>query len=672
MKPFVLKVRWAPSSRNESAARNAEYIGNRPGVVREPEPDRGSPAAVYARYAATRPGSRGLFAADPDHPPDLHAVTHELRHSNSPTWRVILSLRGEDAESLGYSSLSDWQGLTRRHAAGLERSMGLQPGQLRWVAAHHQARNATGVEHPHVHILAWLSPDAQARQGRLSAEELRAARREAAREVYGPLRAQHTVERTAGRDEALKIGKDLLERVRAERAGREAAEREVLVGVPSAETLARIGSRLEALGRHLPEHGRLALAFMPEPVKAEAREIAADLLRSRELRPAVQQYEGATRDLSSLYTTQQPDSDAALNGAHEDLRDRVAQQVLRAAAAVHHDEQFAARRQMQPVEALADAYPEALVDDESRARLAEALAALPVERDDEGHLHATDSEALDRAVDVLLGPAAAEPLAREDAERIVAEQVARLAGPLPRPEAEWIVTGQGARVGAPDESRPPVAEAAEGEAGVRLTDKEQERLVGLLHRVAESSGEDRHEAVQEAADLLQLSARRGRSVFDAEADRDVIRPWHLEGSAPSSAAEAEAGARLTREERQQLADLLRQAAGLRGGTDLERAAAAGRAADLLQRGAQARQDADRARAAREVVHQAARVQRGVRDDAQWSRVGAAQTVVSRAGGVLRSEYGRAVARAERAREHVAERAEERARRERARQMGLDR
>lgn len=89
-----------------------------------------------------------------------------------PSWRLVLSLREDDARELGVSGLAAWQDLTRRCMAQFGQAAGIQPEHLCWVAAHHPEQG-----HPHVHAIAWLADGAPRRRGLLSSLELKEVRR---------------------------------------------------------------------------------------------------------------------------------------------------------------------------------------------------------------------------------------------------------------------------------------------------------------------------------------------------------------------------------------------------------------------------------------------------------------------------------------------------------------
>lgn len=307
--PMVFRMRYvAGLAAGADGAAHAAYVGTRPGVVMVDHAQ--EDAQVHARYLSERPGSTGLFGRDPAVPPDLEAVQSEVRAAPWH-WQAILSLREADAEALGYRTPGDWRDLARRAVDRLEAAAGLRSGKLRWVAAMHQKAG-----HPHVHILCW-GPQ---RNPELSRTELRAVRRGVAQAVYGPLRLQLSAERQERRDRVVRVAMD--EMTRAERG---------------------LAVRLRALGRAMPPRGRVAMAYQPEAVKAKAREIADWLLAQPAMAQEVAGLEAAARRLAGLYRADDPGLAAAAQRAREDVRDRVAQRVLRSAAGSCRDGRRGAR-----------------------------------------------------------------------------------------------------------------------------------------------------------------------------------------------------------------------------------------------------------------------------------------------------------------------------------------
>jgi hypothetical protein len=117
----------------------------------------------------------------------------------------------------------------------------------------------------------------------------------------------------------------------------------------SRDDLQTLVGKIEALAPQMPGEGRIALAYMPEPVKTEARAIADWVLERPALAEALAGLERATRDLTGLYSSQQQAGDAAWQRARDDVRDRIAQGVLRAAGQHQRTEAKAKREKVREV-----------------------------------------------------------------------------------------------------------------------------------------------------------------------------------------------------------------------------------------------------------------------------------------------------------------------------------
>lgn len=427
--PFVLKMRWAHGKKGrEVGARHAQYIATRPGVALEEtrELEEGFNAEVHTRYMTERPGSRGLFGPDPDHRPDLEATMAELRHSTGPSWRLILSLREDDAQTLNYVGLPAWQDLVRRVMPIYARALGIAEADMRWAAAHHPEPG-----HPHAHVVVWLRDGAETRRGALDREELRDVRRGVAQEIYGPMRAELAAAKTAERDSLIKAGRANVQaardglRLRRAEAHMRAVDPEAAPLAPRFRDgqLAALGDRLQALAQKMPGHGRAALAYQPPEVRAEARAIADWALTQPQLASALRKYTEAVEGLTHLYTGQAAGMEAATDRAMSDLRDRVAQAVVQQAASIQAERERMLLRSMDPARAVAHVAGVTLNDAEAR-RIADLLRQVKVGKDDRGRLTAQGSTAR-QAVDSLLARAPAGT-SRTRVEREVATQAKRL------------------------------------------------------------------------------------------------------------------------------------------------------------------------------------------------------------------------------------------------------
>jgi len=161
---------------------------------------------TYADYIATRPraerfGSHGLFTDD-GIPVKLDKVSEELNNYNGNVWTVIISLRREDAERLGYNQGERWREMLRTQAAIIAKNFKIPAEDLHWYAAFHNESH-----HPHVHLMVY-SDESQtpylARQGIMN------LRSSFAREIFrDDLQEIYSVQ-TEHRDELRQHGSQLI------------------------------------------------------------------------------------------------------------------------------------------------------------------------------------------------------------------------------------------------------------------------------------------------------------------------------------------------------------------------------------------------------------------------------------------------------------------------------
>ena len=109
---------------------------------------------TYADYIATRPnvevqGTHGLFSSD-DEPVVLSKVSEELNAHVGNIWTMIVSLRREDAQRLGYEKAYLWRDMLRSHTEEIANALKIPITNLKWYAAFHNES-----DHPHIHLIAY-------------------------------------------------------------------------------------------------------------------------------------------------------------------------------------------------------------------------------------------------------------------------------------------------------------------------------------------------------------------------------------------------------------------------------------------------------------------------------------------------------------------------------------
>ncbi|MBS3937219.1 MAG: hypothetical protein KGZ50_01430 [Peptococcaceae bacterium] len=308
--PFFMFFRFFQASATTKAKNTAhvKYIGERPRVDKEPETP--LPGEAHLRYLDERPRSHGLFGQD-EAIPDITSVAQELKQHNSIVWRGILSLREDDAIKYGHTNRSKWEQTLRATLPDLGHKMGISSEHFRWFAAFHKEAG-----HPHVHLVFWDS-SCQRQKGRLSADEMAHIRGSLLREIYGEERRRLLLEKTALRNLARQTVVD---------------ETQNPARVPEKNERMTLQNDIVRLSFALPRKGKTALAFMPASIKAETRRIAEWILRRPVFADQMARYLEIAGELAAHHSRQPEHIAAAKQNAADDLRDRVAQVVLKAAA----------------------------------------------------------------------------------------------------------------------------------------------------------------------------------------------------------------------------------------------------------------------------------------------------------------------------------------------------
>ena len=135
---------------------------------------------TYADYIATRPGAErigthGLFT-DEGVTVHLGKVSEELNHYPGHVYTLILSLKREDAERLGYESGTRWRDLLRSQTETIATNFKIPLNHLKWYGAFHNAGH-----HPHVHLMIYSTVPGE---GHLSEYAIEKIRSTFAREIF--------------------------------------------------------------------------------------------------------------------------------------------------------------------------------------------------------------------------------------------------------------------------------------------------------------------------------------------------------------------------------------------------------------------------------------------------------------------------------------------------------
>ena len=309
--------RGSASSSHVGAVAHARYMVS----PKKEELVRSSDPGIHARYMAERPGSSGMFGPDPEQEPALSQMVDIIQHHQGPVWRLIVSVTEEDARVLAEHSSdsllqrSSWEQACRLVMPQIGAELGL--AGLDWAAAMHRKEG-----HPHIHLLFWESRPRRA-IGQVSTGERRQMRRLWMRELYRPIRGPLQAEKHQLRETLRNAVKGLGERS---------------LGFGDAVMLSPadrrdLADRLMTVAPHLPEQGRLALAYMPAAVKQEVRQTALWMLYTiPEFRDLAMRYQDLAQELAQHQSDSQASHASARAHALEDLVDRISPILLRQAA----------------------------------------------------------------------------------------------------------------------------------------------------------------------------------------------------------------------------------------------------------------------------------------------------------------------------------------------------
>ncbi len=183
-----------------------KYIATREGVEK-PTQNRELDREIFMNYLNSRPNSHGLFSETND-PLVLDKVAKEVANHPGAIWTHIVSLKREDAERTGYTTLERWRNLVRRHIADIAEAQKITPENIRWYAAFHNKET-----NPHVHIVVY---SADMKQGYLTSKGIEKIRSAFANDIYKDELQNLYQQQTAVRDKLRSEAENLMEKLLAE------------------------------------------------------------------------------------------------------------------------------------------------------------------------------------------------------------------------------------------------------------------------------------------------------------------------------------------------------------------------------------------------------------------------------------------------------------------------
>ena len=130
--------------------------------------------STYADYIATRPrveksGSHGLFSSI-DEDINLKKVSEEIANHDGNVWTMIVSLRREDAERLGFNNAKRWRDVIGSKTEEIARNFKIPLSELKWYGAFHNESH-----HPHIHVIIYSSDASKGYLSKVGIERMRSS-----------------------------------------------------------------------------------------------------------------------------------------------------------------------------------------------------------------------------------------------------------------------------------------------------------------------------------------------------------------------------------------------------------------------------------------------------------------------------------------------------------------
>lgn len=283
MAKLILKAPYyKPGHRTESGRSRggyAEYIATREGV----EILRGG----MLGYIGERQGSNGLFS-DEGVKINLSAVSREIDEHSGNVWGIIIPLKREDAERLGYHSAEQWMNLLRSHRNDIAKEMHILPSNLRWYAAYHNKET-----NPHVHVMVWSKEPQEPFLSRVGIHNLKQT---FATDIFRQELTSIYKKQTKVRDDLKEKYKSRIAKVVAEiKNGDHAISPELIM-------------KMQLLSEKLEKHkGKKVYGYLPKETKALVNEIVKMLEEDKMIAELYESWYGYKCETVRTYTDTMPD-----------------------------------------------------------------------------------------------------------------------------------------------------------------------------------------------------------------------------------------------------------------------------------------------------------------------------------------------------------------------------
>ena len=288
---------------------------------------------TYMRYIHERPRSNGLFGNIDTS--DVNAVCRNMKNISKThcIYRGILSLSEEDAQDLNYMDKAAWKDLLTLSLPEISSTLGIPATELQWVAAFHKEKG-----HPHVHYMLWSKNPKHVPTPYISIRQQHRCREILARRITANKRNELNILKTQSRDALLESSKKYTQTKSQKLADNICTQ-------PSFQTLRKVNRdflssssrELADLVTNLPKKGSIKYAYLPPEVKKQVDQIVQNMIGKEELKKEYDSFLNYHKEIASTYSPTQKELRIAILKAKEDIDQRLANVVLKAAQELRKD-----------------------------------------------------------------------------------------------------------------------------------------------------------------------------------------------------------------------------------------------------------------------------------------------------------------------------------------------
>ncbi len=246
---------------------------------------------TYADYIATRPGaekfgSHGLFS-DEDTAIHLEEVSAELNRYPGHVYTLILSLKREDAERLGFENAARWRDFLRSQTDTFATNFKIPINHLKWYGAFHNAGH-----HPHVHLMIYSQVPGEGHLSEYAIEQIRST---IAKEIFAQEMLCIYQKQTGYRDDLRQESRERIAQIVAQ------------INESTADNPAIQALLLELAQRLAKTSGKKVYGYLKPDVKQIVDRIVAELSKDERIQELYALWYGQREEVLRTYTDTFPE-----------------------------------------------------------------------------------------------------------------------------------------------------------------------------------------------------------------------------------------------------------------------------------------------------------------------------------------------------------------------------